>query len=124
MRSVCVVNFLVFCNTPQPSSQMVMIGPAPCKTDCLLHLLGAFGNTHLDDFLLGAWQLDVAPVKALTLGGGTPHAVRPPRAPLLMHCNHAGPHKEDAHIHIRACVCSQQQPVLQHPSGQICTDVV
>ena len=60
----------------------------------------------LDDLFLGAWQLEVAPVKALTLGGGTPHAVPPRGARLLMHRNHAGPHKEDAHIHVGACVCS------------------
>ena len=60
----------------------------------------------LDDFFLRAGQSDVAPVKAFTLSGAAPHGIRIARALLLMHCNHAGPHKEDAHVSVCACVCN------------------
>ena len=68
----------------------------------------SWGHCHLDDLLLGAWQLDVAPIKALTLSGCTPQAVSLPRASLLMHRNHAGPHKKDAHVHVGTCICSSR----------------
>ena len=77
-----------------------------CTQERCHALCACQGCVYLDDFLLGAWQLDVAPVKALTLSGCTPQAVSLPGASLLMHCNHAGPHEEDAHIHVSTCICS------------------
>lgn len=77
---------------------------------CMQRMCHAFclcrGCVYLDDLLLGAWQLDVAPVKALTLSGCAPQAVSIPGTGLLMHSDHAGPHKENAHVHISACICS------------------
>ena len=61
---------------------------------------------YLDDFFLGARQSNVSPVEAFTLGGATPHGIRIAGALLLMHRNHAGPHKEDAHVHINASICT------------------
>ena len=63
----------------------------------------------LDDFFLRAGQSDVAPVKAFSLSGATPHGICIAGALLLMHGYHAGPHKEDAHISVCACVCNSRR---------------
>ena len=76
----------------------------------------------LDDFFLRAGQSDVAPVKAFTLSGAAPHGIRIAGALLLMHCNHAGPHKEDAHVSVCACVCNSTTFVMSGGSHHLKPD--
>ena len=56
----------------------------------------------LDDLFLGSRQAQMCPVKALAFCGPAPHHKLLVGVFLLMPCNHAGPHKEDADISVCA----------------------